>query len=99
MKVIYYRRKDGTICRFHRALKISDEDLSAAVEKFNAENVNGETACVFDVQPGTIEEYLVKRATEHIELQIATIRDLHSSLQEAESYAYDLLCQAEQEGK
>ena len=98
MQIVYYIRKDGTIRGFHKIYKIADEDIPRVMEKYNTENPNGETACVFYAQPGSIEEYLIKRATENIHLQIDVIRELHNALQDAETQAYELLCEAERQG-
>jgi len=98
MQVVYYRNPDGTIHSFHNADAIPAAELPQKIEDYNR-NSAGRTAELVIIEPSSFMEHLYNRAKENIRLQIDALRDLHSSLQEAESYAYDLLCQAEQEGQ
>lgn len=99
MQVVYYRNPDGTIYGFNNADALPFDELSQRIEDYNRKNSAGKTAELVIIEPGSFMEHLYNRAKENIRFQIDTLRDLHSSLQEAESYAYDLLCQAEKERK
>lgn len=98
MQVVFYRNPDGTICSFHNADALPADELPQRIEDYNR-NSTGKTADLVIIEPGSFMEHLYNRAKENIRFQIDALRDLHSSLQEAEFYAHDLLCQAEQEGK
>lgn len=61
MKVIYYRRPDGSIRTFHGAGKIPEEQLLELVAKYNAESKTDQ-AFVTDLPEGSLEAHLFLQA-------------------------------------
>ena len=95
MKVIYYRRPDGTIRTFHGAGKIPEYQLPERVKEYNNKSKTDQ-AFVTDLPEGSFEAYLFQKAQEHARLDLDTLRDLRSTLAEADSLIADLICQAEE---
>ena len=94
MKIIYYKKPDGSIRTFHRAEKIPQDRLEAALEDYNREHAQQETAFAVTYPDDSFEAYLFKRATEHIALDLRDLQDLQYDLQNAESLLYELINQA-----
>ena len=94
MKVIYYRRADGSIRSFHGSGKIPEEQLPERVAKYNAES-KIDQAFVADLPEGSFEAYLFQKAQEHARLSRETLEDLRATLADADSLICDLISQAE----
>ena len=95
MKVIYYRRPDGTIRTWHGAGSIPEYQLPERVAKYNAESKTDQ-AFVEDLPEGSFEAYLFQKAQEHARLSRETLEDLRATLADADSLICDLISQAEE---
>ena len=95
MKVIYYRRPDGTIRTYHGAGKIPEYQLPERVKEYN-NNSKTDQAFLTDLPEGSFEAYLFRKAQEHARLSRETLEDLRRTLADADSLIYDLICQAEE---
>ena len=95
MKVIYYRRPDGTIRTYHGTGSIPEYQLPERVKEYNA-NSKTDQAFVTDLPEGSLEAHLFQQAKARARLNLDTLRDLRSTLADADSLVYDLICQAEE---
>ena len=97
MKVIHYRRADGSIRTYHGAGKIPEYQLPERVKEYN-NNSKTDQAFVTDLPEGSLEAHLFQQAQARARLDLDKLRDLRATLADADSLICDLICQAE-EGK
>lgn len=95
MKVIYYRRADGSIRTFHGAEKIPEYQLPERVKEYN-NNSKTDQAFVEDLPEGSFVAYLFQQAQARARLRRETLEDLRATLASADDLICDLICQAEE---
>ena len=72
MKVIYYRRADGSIRTFHGAGKIPEYQLPERVKEYN-NNSKTDQAFVTDLPEGSLEAHLFQQAQARARLDLDTL--------------------------
>lgn len=95
MKVIYYRRPDGTIRTYHGAGSIPEYQLPERVAKYNAESKTDQ-AFVEDLPEDSFAAHLYQAAQARARLDLDALRDLRATLADADSLICDLISQAEE---
>lgn len=95
MKVIYYRRADGSIRTYHGAGKIPEYQLPERVKEYN-NNSKTDQAFVTDLPEGSFEAHLFQQAQARARLDLDTLQDLRATLAYADSLICDLISQAEE---
>ena len=95
MIVVFYRRDDGTIRHFHDAGDTPLEKLLPMLKAYNSSCGRGEKAYFAEYAPGSFEEHLYKVARARTKLDAQDLRDLRSTLEEAENMLTDLIAEAE----
>lgn len=93
MRVVYYKREDGTIQGCHSVDSIPEDELSRRVDEYNR-SFSGTIATVYDFEPGSFEEYLYNMFMNASRLQLDTLQDLAYELSCASSLVSELADQA-----
>ena len=94
MLLVFHRNENGQISRCYDCSKFTEAELRDNIASYNASH--SDKADYVAAEDGSLLAYLFHRAKENIKLRLDSLRDLHNTLQEAESYAYELLSEAEQ---
>ena len=97
MRLVFYRRADGTIRYYHSADKVDPATLNERVVAYNIarEKDGGETAHIVEYADDSFEAYLFRRAKENMRLNLETLRDMRDAINHAADVICDLISQAE----
>lgn len=97
MRLVFYRRADGTIRYFHSVDKVNPDTLNERVVAYNIarEKDVGETAHIVEYADDSFEAHLFRRATENMRLNLETLRDMRDAINHADDVICDLISQAE----
>ena len=95
MMLVFHRDENGKIIRCYDSGKFTESELRESIASYN--ETHTDKADYVGVEDDELLAYLYRRVKENIKLRVDLLRDLHNTLQDAESYAYELLCEAEKE--
>lgn len=97
MRLVYYKRADGTIRYFHSVETVDQTILQERVAAYNIARAKdtGETAHIVEYVDDSFEAHLFRRATENMRFGLETLRDMKDAIDHADDVICDLIAQAE----